>query len=315
MARKSAVRGFRKKEIEGYLSEKEYLSRGTRACPGCAAELSYRLTQRALGKYPEAVFFGCPGCMTILMNGSGEMAGSRHAYVSCLFTNLFSTMTGVYRYFRHTGRDVKLVGFVGDGATADVSFQTLSGAAERGENIVVICYDNEAYQNTGNQQSSTTPFGARTYTSPVGKMQQGKSQGSKYMPLIMAAHNIPYVATATIVFLEDYLKKLTKALAVRKGLSYIHLYSPCPVGWGSASDSSLELSRLSVETNYFPLWESENNRLSFTYEPKSTLPVSEFTKLQGRFKHLSADQIALLQKSIDDRYRYLKMLSTIEWRR
>ena len=309
MIGKHAIKTFRRKKIEGYLSDKEYLSHGTRACPGCAGELMYRLTQRVLGKYPEVVLFGCPGCMTILMIGSGVMAGGRLPYVNCLFTNVFSTMTGVYRYYRHQGRDVKLVAFVGDGCTADVAFQSLSAAAERGENIVVICYDSEAYQNTGNQRSSTTPFGAKTYTSPVGGTRRGKDRTSKYMPLIMAAHNIPYVATATIAFLEDYLVKLNRALAVRDGLSYIHLYAPCPAGWGCPSDSALDISRIAVESNYFPLWECEASNLRFTYEPKPPISVGELTKIQGRLKHMNEKEIEQLQKFVDDRFNILKRFS------
>jgi phenylglyoxylate dehydrogenase beta subunit len=301
----------RNRDIERYLSKDQFLSPGTRACPGCAAELSYRSTQRLLGTYEEVVIFGCPGCMTILMNGFGTMPGSRMSYVSCLFTNVFSSMTGMHRYFRHKDRDVKLVAFVGDGCVSDVSFQTLSAAAERGENIVAICYDNEGYQNTGNQKSSTTPKGAKTYTSPVGKTAGGKRENSKNVPLIMVSHNIPYVATATTAYTEDYLRKLTKALKVEHGMAYIHLLTPCPPGWGIPGDSAIEFSRLAVETGYFPLWEYENEKLNFTYEPKAYRPVSEFIKAQGRFSHLKKEDVDEFQRLVDKRFKHIAALSAI----
>lgn len=306
-----AIDLLQSKKIKGYLSNQDFLSPGTRACPGCAAELSYRSTLKLLGTYKDVIVFGCPGCMTILMNGFGTMPGSRATYVSCLFTNVFSSMTGVYRYYRHKGRKVKLVAFVGDGCVSDVSFQTLSGAAERGENIVTVCYDNEGYQNTGNQRSSTTPQGARTYTSPVGITRKGKQQNSKDVPLIMVSHNIPYVATATIAYQEDYLKKLTKAMNVENGTSYIHLLAPCPPGWGTSGDSAIEISRLSVETNYFPLWECEDGKLRFTYEPPVQKPVKEFIKLQGRFSHFREKEIEELQQSVNSRFKHIKALSTL----
>lgn len=306
-----AVKLVQTKQIELYMSNQDFLSPGTRACPGCAAELSYRSTLKLLGTYNDVIVFGCPGCMTIIMNGLGAMPGSKATYVSCLFTNVFSTMTGVYRYYRHKGRDVKLIAFVGDGCVADVSFQTLSGAAERGENIVTVCYDNEGYQNTGNQRSSTTPYGARTYTSPVGKTQKGKAENSKDLPLIMVAHKIPYVATATIAYQEDYLRKLQKAMNVENGTAYIHLLAPCPPGWGVSSDMAIELSRLAVETNYFPLWEYEDGKLLFTHEPPVQKPVKEFIKMQRRFSHFGENEIEEIQHSVDSRFEHIKALSII----
>jgi phenylglyoxylate dehydrogenase beta subunit len=306
-----AIELRRSDDITRYLAEGDFLSQGTRACPGCAAELSYRSTLKLLGKYKDVAVFGCPGCMTILMNGFGAMPGSNVTYVSCLFTNVFSTMTGVYRYYRRKGRAVKLVAFVGDGCVADVSFQTLSGAAERGEHLVVICYDNEGYQNTGNQRSSTTPQGARTYTSPVGSTEKGKVQTSKDVPLIMVSHQIPYVATATIAYQKDYLEKLTKAMNVEEGMSYIHLLAPCPPGWGFPGDRAVELSRLSVETGSFPLWECEKGNLRFTYEPTIKKPVKDLVKLQGRFSHFTHEKIDELQRSVEKRLAHLKALSTI----
>lgn len=306
-----ALQLLQARKIERFLSDREFLSRGTRACPGCGAELAYRLTQRFLGRYADVAIFGCPGCMTTLMNGFGPMPGSSSTYVSCLFTNVFSTMTGVYRYYRHKNREVKLVAFVGDGCVADVSFQTLSGAAERGEKLVVVCYDNEGYQNTGNQRSSTTPQKARTYTSPAGGARSGKAQTGKDVPLIMVAHNIPYVATATIAFQEDYLRKLSKAMQVGNGLAYIHLLTPCSPGWGSPADVTVDLSRLAVETCHFPLWECEGGEFRFTHEPKKIRPVAEFLGLQGRFSHMKEPDIEQFQRAVDEHYGLLERMVNV----
>jgi len=220
-------------------------------------------------------------------------------------------MTGVYRYYRHIGKDVNLVAFVGDGALADVSFQQLSAAAERGEQLTIICYDNEGYMNTGVQRSSTTPPGAWTNTSPVGKKQRGKLQNSKYMPLIMVDHDIPYVATANPAYLEDYAQKLTKALNTKNGLSYIHLFAPCPTGWRFPTDRGIEISQAAVWTNYFPLWECAAGKLSFTTEMRSPKPIYELTRLMGKFSHLNKDEITQLQLSVDKRFAKIKALASI----
>jgi len=294
-----ALEFFRGGTIRRYLDDDDFLSPGTRACAGCPGELIYRITQRVLGR--NTVFFGCPGCMTILMTGLETMAGSKLSYVSCLFTNVISTMTGVYRYYQHIGKEVHLVTFVGDGCLADIEFQALSAAAERRENIIVICYDNEGYQNTGNQMSSTTAFGAKTTTSPVGPELRGKDYDSKYMPLIMVSHDVPYVATASPAYLEDYIHKLTKAMSVKNGLSYIHVLIPCPTGWGFPIDKSIDISKLAVETNYFPLWEYEQGKLHLTHKVPIPQPIGDYVKLMGRYRHLNEDELQQLQNLVDKR--------------
>lgn len=297
---------FISERITRHLQEEDFLSPGTRACSGCPAELSLRHTLRTIGR--GAVYFGAPGCMTTLMTGLGDRAGNRLPYFSCLFTNVPSTMTGVYRYYRKIGKEAKLVAFVGDGCTADISFQALSGAAERGENFLFICYDNEGYMNTGNQRSSTTPLRAWTNTSPVGGAYRGKEKNNKYLPLIMAFHGIPYVATASIANLEDYVLKLKKAIEVKDGLAYIHLLAPCPTGWKAPLDSGIELSRLAVETNYFPLWEYERGQFRFTRDVANPKPVSDYIRLIGKFSHLQDTETQELQESINDRVSLLQSL-------
>jgi pyruvate/2-oxoacid:ferredoxin oxidoreductase beta subunit len=163
--------------------------------------------------------------------------------------------------------------------------------------------------NTGIQRSGTSPLHGWTTTTPVGKEGKGKGRQGKYMPLIMASHGIPYVATASVAYLEDYARKLKKAMAVKDGLSYIHLLTPCPTGWRSPTDSGIELSRMAVETNYFPLWEAENGEYRFTYKPKKIRPVQEFTKMMGRFSHLTDVELQEFQRQVDKRMAFLSYLN------
>ncbi len=297
---------FKGHAIKSYMNDTDFLAKGTRACAGCPAELALRTTLRIVGNR-DAVVFGCPGCMTTIMIGSGTRASVRLPYVNCLFTNVPSTMTGVYEYYRHLGQEPNLVAFVGDGCVSDVSFQVLSGAAERGERITIICYDNEGYMNTGIQRSGTTPFGAKTKTSPVGEKRHGKIQNGKYMPLIMVAHNIPYVATANPAYPHDYVQKVTKALDVKNGMSYIHLLAPCPTGWGFRPETGIQVAQAAVETNYFPLWEYEEGRIRMTEEVRSPKPVNDFTRLTGRFSHLTEDEKRQLQTWTDERLGRIKL--------
>ena len=289
----------------------DLLSHGTNFCPGCPAETLIRFTLRVLGK--DTILVGCPGCATSAIlaqeTGTGVKAPNMIPTHMALFTNVASTMTGIKRYYRKIGREVKVVSFVGDGATADIGFQALSGAAERGENIIFICYDNEGYMNTGIQRSSTTPYGAWTTTSEVGKYLKGKSETAKYVPLLLALHpGVAYTATATLGYLRDYGQKLEKATQVKDGLVYIHLFSPCPVGWRMSEENVVDLCRAAVDTNYFPLWEAERGQFRMTHEVKDPKPMQEFTRFTGRFSHLTPEDLQVLQKAIDSRNATLRKL-------
>jgi phenylglyoxylate dehydrogenase beta subunit len=292
------------REILERLHEEDFLSPGVRSCAGCMAELGLRLALRVLG--PNTVLFGAPGCVFPVISGEDAKSSTKVATFPCLFTNVISTMTGVFRYFRLRGKSANLLAFVGDGCLADIGLQTLSGAAERGENLIVIVYDNEGYMNTGVQRSSTTPYFGWTNTSLVGGPYQGKAQKSKYMPFIMLSHEIPYVATANVAYLDDFTQKLTKAMTVKDGLSYIHLFSPCPVGWRASSDSGITISRLAVETNYFPLWEAENGKVILTHEISHPKPIEEYTKLMGRFSHLTKENLHQFQVLVNKRLDLIK---------
>ena len=298
---------IRNKPIENYLQELDLLTPGATPCLGCPAELALRFTLRVIGK--DTIVFTAPGCMATTLMGLDTSVGTRTTCTSTLLTNVASVMTGVRRYYQHIGREVRLLAFVGDGATADAGFQSLSGAAERQENIIYICYDNEGYMNTGIQRSGTTPAKAWTTTSPVGKIARGKEQPSKNMPLIMACHGVAYVATASIAYLEDYARKLTRAIQLNKGMAYIHLYSPCPTGWRAPQDSAIQISRLAVETNYFPMWEAENGRIHLTQEISSPKPIAEFAKLMGKFSHLSKGELEQFQQLVNDNFSAIKDLA------
>lgn len=288
----------------------DLLSPGNSACLGCHAELALRTTLRILG--PNTILAIPPGCMGgIGVVGFQGGSGTKIPVFFPLLDNTAAMLAGIKRQYQREGRDVNVVAFAGDGGTADAGFQSLSGAAERGENIIYICYDNEAYMNTGVQRSGTTPKWSWTQTTPVGERSQGKSQKGKDMPMIMAAHNIPYVATANPSFLPDYIDKLKKAMQVKNGMSYIHLYSGCPTGWKFPTEKTIEVGKLAVETNLYPLWECVEGKYRMTYEVKKRTPIQEYTRSMQKYAHLTDEEIRSLQYSVDQNYKRLKDLCRI----
>jgi len=303
------VLSFQKsRTVTDYFKTKDLFAPGTTLCAGCPAELAARFVMRLAGK--DTVIFGAPGCAGAITEGMQLRASTGLSSIFCLMTNVAPTMTGVKRYYKKLGRDVHAVAFVGDGTTADVGFQTLSGAAERGENIIYVCYDNEAYMATGIQRSGTTPYHGWTFTTPVGKQRSGKEQLPKNMPLLMAFHSgVAYSATATVGHMEDFAAKFSRALEVKDGMSYIHLLSPCPTGWRAEPDSAIDVARAAVETNYFPLWEAVRGKFRMTYQPPEPKPVQHFTRLTNRFSHLKGDDFKGLQEAVDARYSLIKKLA------
>lgn len=298
----------RSRSLYERLNEEDLLAPGVGLCTGCLVELAERITLKVLGS--NSILFVTPGCAVGSLAGIGNAAQTRVSVYACLMTNIASSMTGMKRYFRKIGRDVTCACFVGDGATADIGFQVLSGAAERGENILYICYDNEAYMNTGIQRSSTTPWKSWTTTTSVGEQSRGKSQEAKNLPLIMLMHSASYVATASVGYLEDYIIKLEKAIeATKHGLAYVHLLTPCPTGWRTPTNIGIKLGRLAVETNYFPLWEADNGKMRFNYEVKKPRPIKEFTSLMARFSHLSEEELEEFQQQVNGRFNRVKALA------
>ncbi len=271
----------------------ELLAAGHRSCGGCAAPAILRQTLHVAG--PNTVIGFATGCMEVATTIYPYTAW-KVPYVHCAFENSASTISGVeaaYRALKRRGRipeDKKMnfIAFGGDGGTYDIGFQALSGALERGHNMLYICYDNNAYMNTGIQRSSVTPRGAATNTSPAGSVIRGKQQARKDLTACMVAHNIPYVAQASVSNHMDFMKKVGKALDI-DGPAFINIMQPCYRGWRHKPEDSIEVARVGVETRYWPLFEVENGRWKVNYKPKEVVPVEEWFKLQGRFKHLLAE--------------------------
>jgi len=297
----------RQPKVCDYYQNGDQFSPGVALCSGCVLELNLRFVSRVLGK--DIVFVGTPSCSAPVLHGQNASAWHRHAYYACTMTGVASSATGLTRYYQKAGIEATVVCHTGDGCAQDVGFQTLSGAAERNEKLIYITYDNEGYMNTGIQQSSATPFGTATSTTPLGSESRGKSTGSKNLPLVMAMHDIPYVATATLSHLDDYAKKLVKAKAkAKEGFAYLHVFCPCVVGWRIPADSSIQVCRMAVRTNYFPLWEAEDGRYRITQPIRDPKPVSDLLTMLGKFKHLRPDEVAILQEQTAKRLKTLEAL-------
>jgi len=280
---------------------------GISACLGCNSELLIRHTLRRVG--PNTVVATPPGCIAgVGAVGFNGLTATKTPVFHPLLTNTAAMLAGARRYYNRIGRDVTMLAFAGDGGAADVGFQSLSGAAERGEQMIFICVDNEGYMNTGVQRSSTTPYGARTSTTPVGTVLRGKTRDAKPLPILMVLHRCEYVATASMAFMEDYYAKLDKAIeAAKKGMAYIHVFSPCPTGWRFIPSKMIEVSRKAVETNMVPLWEyiNEEGLIHFTYSVDNPLPVESYLSLVGKFSHLDEEQIGHIQGNTDQNIELL----------
>lgn len=282
---------------------------GSSACQGCGGELILRRVMQIAGN--NSVFAVPPGCMAGAgVDGWNFSNGCTAPIHITLLDNTASFMSGVSEMYQRRGRtDVNIVAIAGDGATADCGFQSLSGAAERGAKMLYVCYDNEGYMNTGYQRSSTTSHGSNTSTTPAGAAINGKEQQQKYLPLIMAMHNIEYCATASPSNMADLVAKIQKGLAAsKKGFAYLHVFSPCPTGWKFAPDQSIEIARKAVASNMFPLWEMENGKYQLS-EVKKPITVAEFVKSIGKFKSLTGDDIAAIQRMVDARMELLRKLA------
>lgn len=279
------------------IPKEELLAPGHRGCAGCGASIAVRLALKALGKNTVAI--SATGCLEVMTTPYPETAWEI-PWIHVAFENAGAVASGVESALRIQGKDdVNVVAFGGDGGTVDIGLQSLSGAMERGHNLTYICYDNEAYMNTGIQRSGATPYGATTTTSPKGKDSFGEDKPKKNMPMIMAAHGIPYVATASIAYPEDFMKKVKKAAEI-DGPAYIHLNQPCTTGWGYDSSKTIEMGRLAVETGAWILYEIENGEFNITYRPAERKPVAEYLKPQKRFRHLDDEHIEKIQEFVDN---------------
>jgi phenylglyoxylate dehydrogenase beta subunit len=283
---------------------------GLAGCQGCNTELIMRHTLRRIG--PDAVVATPPGCIPGMGSvGYNGLTGTKVPVFHPLLTNTASMLTGVRRYYKRIGRNVKAVALAGDGGTADVGFQSLSGAAERGEEMLFICVDNEGYMNTGMQRSGCTPYGAWTSTTPVGERGRGKTQDAKNLPLLMVMHHCAYVATASTAYMEDLYDKLDRAIqASEDGFAYLHVYSPCTTGWRFPSDQNIEVARKAVQTNFVLLWEFDpEGGLHLTRPVDDPLALAEYVKLLGKYRHLSEEQIAHIEATVARNVKFVKGLA------
>jgi pyruvate ferredoxin oxidoreductase beta subunit len=291
------------------VTTKEIFAPGHRACIGCGEALAVRHVCKALGK--DVVIANATGCMEIVSSALPTTTW-RVPWIHSLFENTAAVASGIesgLKVLRRKGKienkKITVVAMGGDGATCDIGLQALSGALERGHNFIYVCFDNEAYMNTGIQRSSATPFGASTSTSPTGKKSIGQITWKKNMPAIAAAHEIPYVATACPSYPFDLFDKIKRAKEI-EGPAYIHVYSVCPTGWRSAPELSVQLGRLAVETGIFPLYEIDHGRYKLSMEFSPLRPITEYTKLQGRFRHLTADVLQQIQDKVVKNYEELR---------
>lgn len=299
------------KEIQG---REERLAPGHRMCAGCGGTIAVRNVLKALHPGDKAVVGNATGCLEV-SSFMYPYTSYQDSYIHNAFENAGATLSGVeaaYRYMKKTGRleeNYKFITFGGDGGTYDIGFQSLSGAMERGHDMVYVCYDNGAYMNTGIQRSSATPMFADTTTTPAGKVSKGKPQSRKDLAAIMAAHNIPYVGQTTFIGnMKDLYTKSEKAIYT-EGPAFLNIMAPCPRGWRYDSPDIIDVCKSAVETCYWPLFEVVNGKWILNYKPKNKLPIEDFLKRQGRFKHLfkpgNEQLIEAFQQEVDRRWEDL----------
>jgi pyruvate ferredoxin oxidoreductase beta subunit len=290
------------------VTREENFAPGHRACIGCGEALAVRLACKAMGQ--NVIVANATGCIEIIASQL-PYTSWRVPWIHTLFENTAAVASGIEAGLKAMIRKglipdkgTNIVAIAGDGGTADIGVQALSGAMERGHDFLYLCFDNEAYMNTGIQRSSATPFGASTTTSPAGKVSIGQFSWKKDMPAIAAAHNIPYVATACPSYPFDLMEKVKKALAV-EGPAYIHILSVCPTGWRCPVDLTIRIGRLAVETGVFPLYEVEEGSYKMSLVLPRLRPVTDYMKLQGRFRHLSEEIVGQIQQRVEEQYNKL----------
>ncbi len=291
------------------ITKDEPFAPGHRACMGCGQALAVRLACKAIGW--NSIIICATGCIEVYSSPMPTTSW-RLPWIHTLFENTAATASGVesaLNVLRRKGKGpaekINVVAIGGDGGTSDIGLQALSGALERGHDFTYICFDNEAYMNTGIQRSSATPYGASTTTQPAGKVSIGQVTWKKNLPAIAVAHDIPYVATACPSYPFDLMAKVAKAVATT-GPAYVHVFSVCPTGWRCSTDITIKIGRLAVQTGVFPLYEVENGQYKLNVSPSQLKPVTEYLKLQGRFRHLSEDSINQIQARVTKEYSKLK---------
>lgn len=299
------------------MSRQERMAPGHRMCAGCGGPVAVRAVLRALHPGDHAVVGNATGCLEV-SSFMYPYTAYEDSYIHNAFENAGATMSGVetaYRVLQKKGKikeNYKFITFGGDGGTYDIGFQSLSGAMERGHDMVYVCYDNGAYMNTGTQRSSATPQFADTTTTPAGKASNGKVQIRKDLAAILAQHHIPYVGQTTyLTNFKDLHTKAEKAIYT-PGAAFLNVLSPCPRGWGYETSEMMTMCKLAVETCYWPLFEVVDGKWILNYEPKNKLPIEEFLRPQKRFRHLfkpgNEGLIEQFQKEVDRRWEELQIM-------
>ncbi len=301
-------------KLKELTKKQDILSPGHRLCAGCGASIAVR--QILSASDDPVVVASATGCLEVATT-IYPYTSWRSSFIHNAFENAAATISGVeamYQSLKKQGkidREIKFIAFGGDGGTYDIGLQSLSGALERGHDFVYVCYDNEAYMNTGIQRSSATPRGVWTTTTPCGEIIPGKTQYRKDLTAIVAAHKIPYVAQASIWRWNDLIDKAHKAFYT-KGPAFINVLSPCPRGWRFPTEETIKMAKLSVQSNFWPLYEVENGKWKLNYKPKERIPVTEWMKSQGRYKHALRPEnkwlVEEIQKDIDDNWERLLKL-------
>ncbi len=276
------------------MTDGDYFKPGHLGCPGCGAAIAIKFALKALG---EKIIMVIPASCASIIVGPYPQSALNIPILHTAFATAGAAASGVRAALDMKGdTETTVLSWAGDGGTFDIGFQSLSGAVERNEDCIFVCYDNEAYMNTGVQRSSSTPYGVRTTTTPG---QDWKKTRKKNIMETMAAHRIPYAATASIAFPEDMIAKFQKAKEQKGGARFIHIFATCATGWGAPSELSIKIARLAVQTNIFPLYEIENGT-QYTLNYKGDRPVEDYLQTQGRFNHLSKADVAQIQKMVTE---------------
>jgi pyruvate/2-oxoacid:ferredoxin oxidoreductase beta subunit len=286
------------------IQQTDYMYPGHVGCPGCGATIAMKFALKAMGEKTAIVM---PACCWGVISGSHPQTSLKVPIMHTAFASGGAAASGLRAALDARGEtDTVVMVWAGDGGTFDIGFQALSGAVERNEDFIYVCYDNEAYMNTGVQRSSATPFGTRTTTTPGSDWKKSRK---KNIMEVMAAHGIPYAATASIAYPGDMIKKFEKAKAMKGDSRFIHVFAACPTGWRVPSDMTVQLSRLAVKTNVFPLYEVEQGR-EYTLNHTGNLPVEDYLKGQGRFAHLTDEDIQTIQATVDGDWELLVRKAT-----
>lgn len=281
------------------LVEQELVEPGGLSCQGCGATLAMKLALKGLG---ERTIITIPACCWAIIIGTYPHSNVHVPVMHVPFETAAVAASGIRAALDMRGeKDTVVMAWAGDGGTFDIGLQSLSGAAERNDDILYVCYDNEAYMNTGIQRSSATPQGAWTTTTPAGSLKQ---EPKKDIERIMLGHNIPYVATASVAYPDDMVKKFQKARRI-SGTRFIHVLSPCPPGWRIDSAKSIEVTRKATQSNVFPLYEVHDGRYTLNVRLEKPIPVIEYFKTQGRFRQIDAQMMDAVQAGVDRHWQKL----------